>query len=96
VWGIDEALEGSLRAGRSRGGRANVFLDVRLRERTVYKLQRLLEGLAEKSENWFEIREVVMLSEEVRMAVRNCQSLEARETRDAVSIEEGGGYPQGV
>ena len=70
---VDEALEGSLRAGKSRGGRVDVWLELRLTERTVYKLQRLLEGLAAHSDNYFEIRQVVLISEEVRVAVCNCE-----------------------
>ena len=69
MWEIDEALEGSLRAGKARGGRRDVWIELRLGERTVYKLQRLLEGVAAESKNWFEIRELVLLSEELRWAV---------------------------
>ena len=73
MYEVEEALEGSLRAGKSRGGREDVWLDLHLTERTVYKLQRKLEGLATKNENWFEVREVVLLSEDVRKAVLYCQ-----------------------
>ena len=96
MYEVEEALEGSLRAGKSRGGRAAVWLDLHLAERTVYKLQRLLESLAQESKVWFEIRDVVLLSEEVRKAVLYYQQGEEREFKIQDSRVEAGGRPGGV
>lgn len=93
---IEEALEGSLRAGKTRGGREDVWLDLRLSERTVYKLQRKLEGLAAESKNWFEIRDVVLLSEDVRKAVLYYQrEQELREQAQNLAVDAGG-HPRRV
>ena len=91
---VEEALEGSLRAGKSHGGREDVWLDLRLTERTVFKLQRKLEGLAADSKNWFEIRAVVLLSEDVRRAVIDYQREQGLREQALNLAVDAGGHPR--
>jgi len=80
---IQDGLEGSLRAGKSKGGRKGVMLNLALPERTVYKLQRLLEEMVAPDGDWFKKREVVLLHEDIRLAVVDCEEQEAnREARE--------------
>jgi hypothetical protein len=85
---IEEALEGRVSVGRSRGGRKDCLLSIVLSERAVYRLQTLLERRAIESDNWFEVREVVLLAEELRVAVERA----GRGTRSA----SNNAAPQGV
>ena len=79
MWQPEDALEGRLCAGRSHGGRQDLFLELRLSERSVYQLQRVLEETAIKSENPFEVRGCVLLGEELRLAVALWQEHERHE-----------------
>jgi len=92
---IEEALEGSLRAGKSHGGRQGVMLTLHLPERTVYKLQRMLEEIAAPDGDFFKKRAVFLLSEDLRLAVVDAEEVEAdREAREKV-YAGGRGHPQG-
>jgi len=88
---IEEALEGSLRAGKSPGGRKGVMLTLLLPERSVYQLQRLLEEWATVSDNYFKVRATVLLSEDLRMAVADAEQAAAEELAEAkVKFRSGG------
>jgi len=92
---IQEALEGSLRSGKSRGGRNGVKLTLNLSERSVYRLQRLLEELASPNGDYFKTRAAVLLSEDLRLAVVDAEEAEADRVGLAKSFARGGGHPQG-
>ena len=92
---IDEALEGSLRLGKSKGGRKDVVLHLDLTERSVYKLQRLLEEEAAQSTDFFKVRESVLLSEDVRRAVVAAQQDEEERAAEANYKFGTGGHPEG-
>ena len=66
---VAEGLEGSLRAGKSKGGRKGVLLNLALPERSVYQLQRMLEEMAAPNGDYFKTRAAVLLSEDLRLAV---------------------------
>jgi len=92
---IEEALEGSLRAGKSRGGRKGVMLTLHLPERSVYQLQRMLEAIVAPEGDYFKKRMAVLLSEDLRLAVVDWEEQVAdRETRDKLFAHTGG-HPQG-
>jgi len=94
-WMVEEALEGSLRAGRSRGGRQGVMVTLSLTERSVYQLQRMLEDLAAPNGDYFKTRAAVLLSEDLRLAVVDWEEQVADgEAREKV-YAKGGGQPQG-
>ena len=92
---IAEALEGSLRAGKSRGGRADVSLTLTLPERSVYQLQRMLEEMATANPDWFKVRAVVLLSEDLRKAVVAWQAEVAAGLAPAVYKFGREGHPEG-
>lgn len=66
---IDEALEGRVTVGKSRRGDEREIHHLILNGRQVYRMQRLLEGLAVNEENYFRVREAVLLAEALREAV---------------------------
>ena len=92
---IADGLEGSLRAGKSKGGRQGIKLTLQLSEKSVYKLQRLLEEMAAPNGDYFKTRAAVLLSEDLRMAVVEAEEQEA----DAEALEKvyskRGGHPPG-
>lgn len=94
-WMIEEALEGSLRAGKSKGGRKGVMATLSLPERSVYQLQRILEGIVAPDGDFFKKRAALLLSEDLRLAVVDWQEQVAdHEAREKV-FAGGGGHPQG-
>ena len=64
-----EALAGRVTIGRARNGSGHEDLTLRLKRQTVYELQQYLEERTEKSDNRFEIRELVLWNEELKQAV---------------------------
>lgn len=94
-WMIEDALEGSLRAGRAKGGRTGVMLTLSLPERSVYQLQRLLEDLAAPNGDYFKTRAAVLLSEDLRLAVVDWQEQVADHEARGKVFAGGGGHPKG-
>ena len=92
---IAEALEGSLRAGKSRGGRKDVTVTLTLPERSVYQLQRMLEEMATANPDWFKVRAVVLLSEDLRKAVVAWEAAVAEGAAAAVYKFGCGSHPEG-
>jgi len=91
---IEEALEGSLRAGKSKGGRKGVVLTLNLPERSVYILQRTLEDMAAQSTDFFKVRVMVLLSEDVRRAVAKAQQDEEERAAEVNYKFGTGGHPE--
>jgi hypothetical protein len=92
---VAEGLEGSLRAGKSKGGRKGVMLNLALPERSVYQLQRMLEEMAAPNGDFFKTRAAVLLSEDLRMAVVVSEEVEANREAFVKLRAHNGGHPQG-
>jgi len=80
MWKVEDALEGRLTIGKSRGGPKNEEYLLRISGKRLWQLQKFLEETAQKGGPWFDVRMVVMLAEAVRLG--------------KVDVDEGG-PPQG-
>lgn len=92
---IQEGLDGSLRAGKSHGGRKGVTIDLTLPEKTVYQIQRMLEELAAPNGDYFKTRAAVLLLEDLRLAVVAAEEVEADREALAKNRPRSGGHLQG-
>lgn len=90
---VKDGLEGSLRAGKSHGGRKGVMLTLHLQERSVYQLQRLLEDQATTATDYFKTRAAVLLSEDLRLAVIDWEEEVADQPARTKVFAGGGGPP---
>jgi hypothetical protein len=79
MWMVEEALPGRLTAGKSHQGKESGRLNLKLDGRRVYQLQKYLETQIEKEGQFFEIRELVLLHEDLRKAVAAAQGQDAAE-----------------
>jgi hypothetical protein len=79
MWMVEEAMPGRLTAGKSHHGETAERLNLEMDGRTVYHLQKYLEQQIEKAGAFFEIRELVLLSEDLRRAVAVAQGQDVAE-----------------
>lgn len=73
MWWIDDALEGRLSVGKARDGSGPEEYILRISRKRVYQLQQFLEEEAEKGGDYFRVRMLVLLAEELRNAVGGCR-----------------------
>ena len=66
MWMVEDALEGRVSIGESRGGRGEQEAVIRLPQKRLYQLQKFLEEAAAEGGNFFRSRMAVMLWEELR------------------------------
>lgn len=62
-------LEGRINLGKSRKGDVPDRLKVSLRGRLLFELQGLLEGEVRKGGDYLRVRDLVLMAEEIRIAV---------------------------
>jgi hypothetical protein len=74
-WMIDDALAGRINVGRSRKGDFTGDVQLTLDGRLVYQLQKFLEEESTRSDSYFRTRWLVLMSEELRLAVRDAVEL---------------------
>lgn len=65
MWMVDDALEGRLSIGDSKGGRGETEAVIHLSQKRLYQLQKFLEEAAAVGGNFFRARMAVMLWEEL-------------------------------
>jgi len=70
---IDQDLEGRVTATRCRKGDVRDVYELCLTGRDVFQMQRLLEETAVARENYFDVREAVLLAENLRRAVKQAR-----------------------
>jgi len=70
---INEMTEGRVSMGKSRCGDDRAIYRLDLNGSEVYQLQRTLEALAVKSEDYFQVKRVVLLAEAIRREVAKNQ-----------------------
>jgi hypothetical protein len=66
---VEDALPGRFCLGKSRHGDYPENLTLSFKGKTVYQLQRFLEEEAEKGGDFFRVRLLVLLAEELRVAI---------------------------
>ncbi len=71
VWMVEDAMEGRLTCGKSRGGPKDEEYLLKISGKRLFQLQKLLEERAAAPANFFEARMAVMLWEEIRRGVLN-------------------------
>lgn len=69
MWMVEDALEGRTTIGRSRDGRENPEVLLRLSGKQHYQLEKFLQEAAEEKGNYFRTRMAVLLAEAVRTQV---------------------------
>jgi len=70
---IDQDLEGRVSATRCRDGDVRDHYHLDLSGRDVFQMQRLLEETAVEKQNYFAVREAVLLAENLREAVKQAR-----------------------
>ena len=68
-WMVQEALEGRITAGKSHKGDVAEQVSLTLQGKTVYQLQQFLEDEIKHGGDFFRVRWLVLLHEEIRMGV---------------------------
>jgi hypothetical protein len=69
MWKIEDAQAGRIPTGKSRQGESEGTMFLEMDGRKVYQLQKYLEEQVEKGGDFFGVRMVVLLHEELRQAV---------------------------
>jgi hypothetical protein len=66
MWMVEDALEGRVSIGESRGGRGEAEAVIHLSQKRLYQLQKFLEEAVEAGGGFFRQRMAVTLWEELR------------------------------
>jgi len=74
MWKVEEALPGRMSQGKGHQGPADERIDLKISGRRVYQMQKYFEERIEKGGEFFEVRMLVLLHEELRAAVENAQA----------------------
>ena len=67
----EDALEGRMTVGKSHQGSTPEQVTLALPGKRIYQLQKFFEEEAAKGGDWFRVRWMVVMAEEIRMAVAN-------------------------
>jgi hypothetical protein len=71
MWMAEDALQGRIPAGKSHSGDVSGAVTLSLKGKRVYQLQKFLEEEATKGGDYFRVRWLILMSEDVRTAVSN-------------------------
>jgi len=69
MWMYEDGLAGRIAAGKSHHGATNENISLILSGKRVYQLQKFLEEEVGKGGDYFRVRWLVLMAEEIRLAV---------------------------
>jgi hypothetical protein len=69
MWMVEDAIDGTISMGKSHKGDVPERISITMNGRSIYRLQQFLQAQASLGGNYYRVRAMVYLAEELRIAM---------------------------